>query len=279
MNPSTGFGSASPAPLLSSSTDRGERGLQTLRDTQRVANETEELGANIMGQLHDQRQQLQGAIERRDDIQDDLEVSSNLIRRMFWRSYSIKAVLCVIILILCGTIGVLVYLKIRSPESHPPPSPPPPKAKHPPPPSPHGPLGRLLSEAADPSLGPRLLTEGSDPTIGPGLITVLAIGGVFLVACFFACAAKPAKRFGVTCGLGAIYLVLVLVLVLAPKKDYTGVPDEGLVLVTDVSGLLRVLLAVFLVLFAVIGLVGVLVLHLAATQRNRTFNPEEPLGK
>jgi len=43
---------------LLSGTERLERSSQRLRDSQRVANETENVGAGILNDLHSQRQQL-----------------------------------------------------------------------------------------------------------------------------------------------------------------------------------------------------------------------------
>jgi vesicle transport through interaction with t-SNAREs protein 1 len=43
---------------LLSGTDRLERSSQRLRDSQRVANETEDIGAGILGDLHLQREQI-----------------------------------------------------------------------------------------------------------------------------------------------------------------------------------------------------------------------------
>ena len=43
---------------LLSGTERLERSSQRLRDSQRVANETEDIGAGILGDLHLQRQQI-----------------------------------------------------------------------------------------------------------------------------------------------------------------------------------------------------------------------------
>jgi vesicle transport through interaction with t-SNAREs 1 len=43
---------------LLSGTDRLERSSQRLRDSQRIANETEDIGAGILGDLHVQRHQI-----------------------------------------------------------------------------------------------------------------------------------------------------------------------------------------------------------------------------
>ena len=43
---------------LLSGTERLERSSQRLRDSQRTANETEDIGAGILGDLHVQRQQI-----------------------------------------------------------------------------------------------------------------------------------------------------------------------------------------------------------------------------
>ena len=59
-------GAADAAPLPHANPlSSGERGLNALADAQRMANETEQLGATIMGQLGQQRSQLNDAIDRR----------------------------------------------------------------------------------------------------------------------------------------------------------------------------------------------------------------------
>ena len=72
---------------------RGERSLNTLKESQRVANDAQTLGDGILGSLHDQRQQLHHAIDRRDDMATDLHASSRLISRMLARASTMKCIL------------------------------------------------------------------------------------------------------------------------------------------------------------------------------------------
>ena len=53
-------------------------------------NDSEALGTNILGQLHEQRGQLEDAMERNQEIETNLQRSNRLIRRMFQRAFTIK---------------------------------------------------------------------------------------------------------------------------------------------------------------------------------------------
>jgi len=242
-------------PFLSTNpTERYQRGLNTLKDTQRLVNESEVLGGGIMNQLHEQRGQIEDAIERNDEIDTNLQRSNRLIRRMFHRAFTIKVGLGCFAMILLLAICVIVYLKWISkaiPGHHG-----------------HSPSPPPLSNLSPPPAG-RRLTE-SDPQIGNGLISLIAIGAAFLLACCAARPEKPARKFATFCGLGCLYSFIVLFLVLMPKKDYSqdGEAEEA----ADVAGLLRILFGCLMGLCALVGPVLVLVTHVIAAQKAPTVS-------
>ena len=162
--------------------------------------DSERTGTHILGALHDQRAQLEDAREQNENVDASLQRSNRMIRRMFYRAFTIKVGLSCFALLLVVAIAVIVYLKwiaklINHNSPHPP-SPPSPAAS-------------------------RRLSEERDAALGDGLIALVAIGAVFLFACCFARASRPALKCGVFCSLFCVYLVIVLFLVLLPKKDYS----------------------------------------------------------
>ena len=247
---------------------RGERSLNTLKESQRVANDAQTLGDGILGSLHDQRQQLHHAIDRRDDMSTDLHASSRLISRMMARASTMKCILCFIVTVLIGAVMAIVYFKWIAPEfvhRHSPPPPAPPTTGAPP----------IMGE--DPHLEHmmrQLQSQAEDPTLGVGIIVIVAIGGVFLLACALACGAKPATRVTVICVLGSLFAVMLMALFLAPRDtaEHTTFgpappppPQRGDDL-TDAGSLLRMLFAFVVSLTALCGLVAVLVVHCAPQQ-------------
>ena len=162
--------------------------------------DSERTGTHILGALHDQRAQLEDAREQNENVDASLQRSNRMIRHMFYRAFTIKVGLSCFALLLVVAIAVIVYLKwiaklINHNSPHPP-SPPSPAAS-------------------------RRLSEERDAALGDGLIALVAIGAVFLFACCFARASRPALKCGVFCSLFCVYLVIVLFLVLLPKKDYS----------------------------------------------------------
>ena len=162
--------------------------------------DSERTGTHILGALHDQRAQLEDAREQNENVDASLHRSNRMIRRMFYRAFTIKVGLSCFALLLVVAIAVIVYLKwianLIHHDSPQPPSPP--------------------STAAS-----RRLSEERDAALGDGLIALVAIGAVFLFACCFVRASAPATKCGVFCSLSCVYLVIVLFLVLLPTKDYS----------------------------------------------------------
>lgn len=251
----------SSAPLISDDpSQRYQRGLNTLKDTQRMVDDSERVGTHILGALHDQRGQLEDAREQNENIDTSLQRSNRMIRRMFYRAFTIKVGLGCFALLLVVAIAVIVYLKwianlING--NSPPPQPPSPP-----------------SPAASPATAPaRRLSEERDAALGDGLIALVAIGAVFLLACCAARASAPATKCGVICSLSCVYLVIVLFLVLLPKKDYSE-DDSELEKLSDVTDLLRIVLGIVLGLCAIIGPLLVLVAHVLPVQKSPVIHDD-----
>tara|TARA_B110001452_G_scaffold90292_2_gene74259 strand:+ start:1249 stop:2055 length:807 start_codon:yes stop_codon:yes gene_type:complete len=242
-------------------TQRYQRGLNTLKDTQRMVNDSEQLGAGILGQLGEQRHQIEDAIERNQEIESNNQRASRLIRTMLTRAFTIKMGLYCFAFSLLMAILLIVYLKWIQPEigGH----------SSPPPPSPSPGAYNASGEAEG-----RRLTE-SDPQLGDGLVALIAIGSAFLFICIFARASTPAKKSLIICCLGFWYIIIVLFLVLLPKYD-SSEDDPDLTKVENVEGLGRVLLFVFLGICALVG-PGMMLGHAVAVQKAPVVEDAQPL--
>ena len=73
--------------------------------------DSERVGTHILGALHDQRGQLEDAREQNENIDTSLQRSNRMIRRMFYRAFTIKVGLGCFALLLVVAIAVIVYLK------------------------------------------------------------------------------------------------------------------------------------------------------------------------
>lgn len=245
---------AAPDPVAAQAPPRmmteGERGLAQLQETARVAADTERLGMSILGQLADQRGQLEGAIETRQEAQESLGVSSRLIRQMHRRAVWMKISLCAILLFLVIGVFVIVYLKWLAPEHH--------DQPHGAPPSMHG---RALTEELSPPPPPPIVGNPPPPPttvadtsrpLGPGIIILIVVGSLSVAALFVAIPRPLVQRTFTCLGVVLLCLTTALVLFLMPR-DPLVVDTSELGKLTDVGWTLRYTLVSVVALFCLIG--------------------------
>ena len=289
--------SGGPQPSSSMETRAGERGLNALQDTQRVAADTEQLGMTILDQLGTQRNQLSSAMERRQEAHEGLSVSSRLIRQMHNRATWMKLSLCAIISFLVLGIFLIVYLQWFSggkPASPPAPtmtlaaapSPvaavaaaagralqvataaPPPSELSPPPPSPP-PLTAAQRAAA-------AAAQASDG-IGAGIIILVVVTGFSLIICFIAIPRSMTVRtaaflFGFLLVL-ATTLFLFLMPIAPPPASAPPPSDE----LTDISTVARIFMISIATLISLCGCLCLLLCHFMVPQRAPVVVEAEPL--
>jgi len=89
---------------LNNTTDR-------VQNAHRIALQTEQIGTEVLGNLHGQRNQIIKGIERLDSVDDNMKQSNTILTGMARRVVTNKIILLFIILVLLGIIGMIVYLK------------------------------------------------------------------------------------------------------------------------------------------------------------------------
>jgi len=253
----TPLSTAPPPPVYSIA---GERGLAQLAETQRIAADTERLGMGVLGQLSDQRGQLENAIEQRRDAHETLSVSSRLIRQMHRRAAWTKVSLCLIISFLIAAVMVIVYLKWLSP-SHP---------SSPPPPSPNF-YGRMLQDVSPPPAAAAAV-EASRP-LGTGIIILIVFGVLSLLTCVWAYPRGLVVRTLTVCLVTLSYAIIAIALLTIPRED----ADDDSGNVTDASTILRILLLCISVLACLLSLACVLVVHVVAVNKAPVVKEPEPV--
>jgi len=275
-----------PGPTYNQN-DAGERGLAQLQETQRIANETENLGMNILTQLGQQRNQLESAAETRREAHEGLSISSRLIRQMHRRATWMKMSFAAVIVLLVVGIGLIVYFKWGN-NHHDPPPPSAPKrallddelavgavvsqladhlqgralqtanATFPPPP----PLPPLPSP---PPPRPPALAPFQRSGIGAGLIIIMVVTSISLLACLLSIPRGLVIRTVVFIVGFLLCLATFLFLFLMPRAPPAGIAvDERL---TDASFILRILLLIIASIFALVGGVFLLLLGAMAPQK------------
>jgi len=244
--------------------DAGTRGLQQLQETQRIANDAQNLGMNILDQLGTQRGQIESAIDRRQQAHDGLSTSNRLIRQMHQRATWIKCSLCAIILILLGGIFLVVYLRWL--DGH--------HSSHHPSPSPPS-TGRALQVAAPPP--PAAAVARSSTDLGAGLIILIVVGGLSLLACALSIPQNLVVRTAVFAASSFLCAAIFLTLLLMPRH---GPPSAGATptgKVEDVSTILRIVLLSFSIFFALCGCGSVVALHATVAQKAPIVVEPEPV--
>jgi len=98
---------------LLSGTDRLDRSSQRLRDSQRVANETEDIGRGTLADLHLQREQIQHTrmtiLESEGYVDRSVKTLRGMARRMATNRIITVAIITVLVLLIIGVI----YSKFR----------------------------------------------------------------------------------------------------------------------------------------------------------------------
>lgn len=92
---------------------RNEQTLGRMDGTIAVSAENEQIGADVLHELHRNRAQLIGTYERLADIEENTVLGSKFVGQMTWRAYQHKAILIAIDLLLLGLLGVILYFAFR----------------------------------------------------------------------------------------------------------------------------------------------------------------------
>eukprot|EP00128_Syssomonas_multiformis_P011316 Colp12_sorted_trinity150504_noHs@30374 len=93
-------------------TERLNQSNARLENAQRVALESEQIGADILAELGEQRETIQRTQDHLRGVDADLNKSQRVLRGISRRIATNKCLCALIILLLLGIIGVIVYLKV-----------------------------------------------------------------------------------------------------------------------------------------------------------------------
>ncbi|XP_075904809.1 vesicle transport through interaction with t-SNAREs homolog 1B [Nelusetta ayraudi] len=97
--------------LLLQGTQSLNNASQSIQRSQQIANETEQIGSDIIEELGEQREQLDRARNRLVNTGENLSRSRKILRSMSRRLMTNKLLLAVIILMELAILGAVVYLK------------------------------------------------------------------------------------------------------------------------------------------------------------------------
>lgn len=97
--------------LLLQGTESLNNASQSIERSQRIANETEQIGTDIIEELGEQREQLDRTRNRLVNTGENLSRSRKILRAMSRRLVTNKLLLAVIILMELAILGAVVYLK------------------------------------------------------------------------------------------------------------------------------------------------------------------------
>ncbi|XP_051244255.1 vesicle transport through interaction with t-SNAREs homolog 1B [Dicentrarchus labrax] len=97
--------------LLLQGTDSLNNASQSIERSQRIANETEQIGTDIIEELGEQREQLDRTRNRLVNTGENLSRSRKILRAMARRLVTNKLLLGVIILMELAILGAVIYLK------------------------------------------------------------------------------------------------------------------------------------------------------------------------
>jgi len=85
-----------------------EAGRQ-LHDGRRLLEETQEVGAGVLGDLHNQRETIQRSRSRLKDVEGGLGESSNILGKMMWRAQQNKLVLAAVGIAVLLVVAYTIY--------------------------------------------------------------------------------------------------------------------------------------------------------------------------
>ncbi|KAH9053115.1 vesicle transport v-snare protein vti1 [Lactarius vividus] len=110
--PTKPYGSSDRARLLAGTTVL-EDGSRRLQESQRIALETEEQGADILRSLMGQREQIENARNTLQTADNSIDRASGTLKKMIRRMYQQRVVTAIIILVLVLLIGIIIWEKLR----------------------------------------------------------------------------------------------------------------------------------------------------------------------
>jgi len=90
---------------------RVDESSESLVRTQRTADQTEQIGREVLGVLHDDREVLERANKKVKDVNSNMKEANSVMWGITRRMITNKIILIFIILVLLASIGVIVYLK------------------------------------------------------------------------------------------------------------------------------------------------------------------------
>ncbi|KAG6837537.1 hypothetical protein H0H93_007718 [Arthromyces matolae] len=106
------YGENSDRARLLAGTMRLEDGTKRLQESQRIALETENQGADILLNLRRQREQIENARDTLHTADSSIDRASNTLKKMIRTMYKQRVVTAAIIVVLLLLIGLIVWSKV-----------------------------------------------------------------------------------------------------------------------------------------------------------------------
>ncbi|KAG9317579.1 vesicle transport v-SNARE protein N-terminus-domain-containing protein [Chiua virens] len=106
------YGPTSDRTRLLTGTATLEDGTRRLQDSQRIALETEDQGAEILVNLRAQREQIENARDTLRTADTAIDRASGTLRKMIRRMYQQRVVTAAIIVLLVLLIGIIIWEKL-----------------------------------------------------------------------------------------------------------------------------------------------------------------------
>jgi len=88
-----------------------DESTERLNNAHRIAIETENIGTNVLGEMHGQRRQLEGVRDNLDAVNDNVVKGRKIISSMGRRVVTNKLILAIVICVLLLTNGLIIYFK------------------------------------------------------------------------------------------------------------------------------------------------------------------------